>query len=128
MNLFDLLDSQPASKPPGGPSLTSPPVRGSAASTLPVGDRPIASASGANGSSKGGFDDLWTTSLASVGGQNNNASQGNNVKKSMLDLDREKTMNSLWNAPSAKLGSASPGQVTNSNAGSSKSVFDDLLG
>lgn len=127
MNLFDLLDSQPLSKPSVGASLMSPPVRATTTSAPPASNRPVAPPNGGSDGFKGGFDDLWTTSLAGVGGQQNNNNNSNSAKKSMLDLDREKTMNSLWNAPSAKPANT-PGQVAHSNAGSSKSVFDDLLG
>ena len=78
--------------------------------------------------SGGGFDDLWTTSLAGVGGSTGQIS-GSNSKKSMLDLDREKTMNSLWNAPGSSPAYGSTPTGSGAKAGAStKNAFDDLLG
>jgi hypothetical protein len=78
--------------------------------------------------SGGGFDDLWTSSLAGVGGSSGQTA-GANSKKSMLDLDREKTMNSLWNAPTASpTYVSSPIGATARPSASTKNVFDDLLG
>ena len=124
-NVFDLLNSQPSSKPL--PTFTNPsPVRASAGfASHPAAKTP----SGTGGSANGGFDDLWSSSLAGIGGQAaTHTSLGNQSKKSMLDLDREKTMNSLWNAPSAKSTAPSGNQGLSSNAGSSRTAFDDLLG
>lgn len=104
--------------------MSSPPVRSSAASAPPAANRAVnTTASGPNG----GFDDLWTTSLAGVGGQALNASSGNSTKKSMLDLDREKTMNSLWNAPGSRTSAPSAGQTKPSHSAGNH-AFDDLLG
>jgi hypothetical protein len=74
---------------------------------------------------------LWTTSLAGVGGQSSSYGPGaDNSKKSMLDLEREKTMTTLWNATSAKPTASS---FTAMPAGTkplnkTQNIFDDLLG
>lgn len=103
---------------PANPTLSKGMGQGASSSSGPSVPQP----------SGGGFDDLWTTSLAGVGGSTGQIS-GSNSKKSMLDLDREKTMNSLWNAPASSpaYGSTPTGSGARTG-GSTKNAFDDLLG
>lgn len=157
-NLFDLLDAVPTSAIPRTQQLSSAPPAYTAqqpaiSSFQPVQQKQPAYASYTLNSSStassaaapkpkpsgGGFDDLWTTSLGSIGGVG--VSPGATSKnKSIQELEREKTMASLWGATT----SPSPSTLTNaprgpalptmgSAAGSSKptsstTTFDDLLG
>jgi epsin len=127
-NLFDLLN-QGASKPAGQapaysgpspglsmPSLAPTPVsRPSYTSPAPA---PAPAAKPAP--TKSTFDDLFNTSLTSMGGQANGGQKAG--QKSMKDLEKEKSMNALW-APAGQ--SSQSGQVQNNK--SSGGGFDDLL-
>lgn len=139
-NLFDLLNSSSTSKPAGQsapgygantsfisapaapsgigmPSLAPQPVSRpsytspAASTTSAVSPKPAAS------SSKSTFDDLFNTSLTSMGGQTNNGQKPG--QKSMKDLEKEKSANALW-APSGSSNASAPPR---SNGGG----FDDLL-
>jgi hypothetical protein len=106
-DVFNLLDNLPPAQAAPRASPAKPVVY-SPVSAIP---KPAANVV----QSKGGFDDLWSLSLAGAGGISSPNGSSNTNKKSMLDLDREKTMNSLWGASPA-------------TKASSKSAFDDLLG
>jgi len=72
--------------------------------------------------SKSTFDDLFNTSLTSMGGQANGGQKAG--QKSMADLEKEKSMNALW-APVGQSSQAPQGQGQGSK--SSGGGFDDLL-
>ena len=127
-NLFDLLNqgaSKPSSQAPAYsgsspglsmPSLAPTPVsRPSYTSPAPA---PAPAAKPAP--SKSTFDDLFNTSLTSMGGQANGGQKAG--QKSMKDLEKEKSMNSLW-APAGQSSQSGQGQNNKSSGGG----FDDLL-
>lgn len=126
-NLFDLLNSnapKPAAQAPtysapssglSMPSLAPTPVsRPSYTSPAPT---PAPAAKPAP--SKSTFDDLFNTSLTSMGGQANGGQKAG--QKSMKDLEKEKSMNALW-APAGQSSQSGQGQNKSSGGG-----FDDLL-
>lgn len=96
-----------APQPVSRPSYTSP----VASTTSAISPKPAAAVS------KSTFDDLFNTSLTSMGGQANNGQKPG--QKSMKDLEKEKSANSLW-APS---GTGNASSANKSNGGG----FDDLL-
>lgn len=151
-NLFDLLNSNNPAKtsgpavpaagqrPPnyGGSTFTSPPAAAptmpSLAPAAPVSRQSFTSPSAAGtpaalspkptgGSNKSTFDELFASSLTSMGG----AANGNAQKpgtKTMKDLEKEKAMNSLWGAPA---GASKPSGQGTAAKPSNNGGFDDLL-
>lgn len=149
-NLFDMLDA-PSSVPaprqtqPQGMSMgafTSPPAyagngmggmgggmeMGMAVTPAPAPARPnytstpSASAKPAAAApSKGGFDDLWTSSLTSFSGAAPAAS-GTQAGKSIKELEREKMQASLWG------GGGQQGGQQKTPVKPTMGAFDDLLG
>lgn len=79
--------------------------------------KPAVTTTSSSGGGLGGFDDLWNTSLSSAGGSKPAASG----KKTIAEMEREKTMASLWGAPANN--ASSPAQQKPSSGG-----FEDLLG
>lgn len=133
-NVFDMLNPAPSqvqasasvqtTMRPGIPSSSS---RSSIPQSQPKPPTAAPSAS-KPASAAGGFDDLWGSSLASLGGGRPASQNSANTKKSMLDLDREKTMGSLWAAPGG--GSKPAGGASSSSTAQNKAndTFGDLLG
>ncbi|WWC95069.1 hypothetical protein V866_001921 [Kwoniella sp. B9012] len=107
------------------PSLASRPSYSSASSqvTAPPVTSPAAKPSGAST-----FDDLFTSSLTSMGGQSTNKQAGG--QKTIKDLEKEKTMNSLWGSSSTTQGQGGS-QAKNQQAQAAQNLsgggFDDLL-
>ncbi|KAJ9123094.1 hypothetical protein QFC22_001284 [Naganishia vaughanmartiniae] len=77
--------------------------------------KPASSSSGL-----GGFDDLWNTSLSSAGGSK--APANGSGKKTIAEMEREKSMASLWGSSGAAGGGSSAQQKPSSSG------FEDLLG
>ncbi|KAK8853491.1 hypothetical protein IAR55_004198 [Kwoniella newhampshirensis] len=145
-NLFDLLGSTstttPAVSAPRAPSLSgpafslptpnysSPPPAATPQAPMIVSRPSYSSASIAlspkpTGGSKSTFDDLFTTSLSSMGGRSTASSGQAGQGKSIKDLANEKASSSLWGpAPS----SGKPAQVQpQASAKPAGGDFDDLL-
>lgn len=153
-NLFDLLNSTSAVKPAapasdqrppsygnmmpsGNTNYSSPPAMPSIAPAAPVSRPSYTSSLGAatpaatatkptGNSTKSTFDDLFNTSLTSMGGATNGTAQKAGTK-SMKDLEQEKAMNSLWgpstsNGQAAKQAGQGSAPKPSGNGG-----FDDLL-
>lgn len=103
--------------PTSRPSYTSPPVAGASSALSPKATGGPSKASN--------FDDLFASSLTSMGGSANGNAQKPGTK-SMKDLEQEKAMNKLW-GPSP--GSQAP--KTSGSSGPAKPSggggFDDLL-
>ncbi|KAJ9107471.1 hypothetical protein QFC21_000924 [Naganishia friedmannii] len=141
-NVFDFLDAGvPASKPApssapayapassgfGAFGTSSPATYTAPATSSPIGQaRPLntmpqqnqAEAAGSS-SGLGGFDDLWNTSLSSVGGSKVPANGSG--KKTIAEMEREKSMASLWGSSGAAGGSSAQQKPSSSG-------FEDLLG
>jgi len=126
-NLFDLLN-QGASKPTGQAPAYSGPSPGLAKASIaptPVSRPSYTSPAQAPAPAakpaptKSTFDDLFNTSLTSMGGQANGGQKAG--QKSMKDLEKEKSMNALW-APAGQSSQSGQGQNKSSGGG-----FDDLL-
>jgi hypothetical protein len=103
------------------------------ASSTGTAVKPPATASSSKPSGgAGGFDDLWATSLSSLGAGVSPSSTGNGGKnKSIQELEREKATASLWgssststNAPRAP---AQPAMGASKPAAGPSTTFDDLL-
>jgi hypothetical protein len=126
-NLFDLLNSsaKPASQSSG--MMAPAPVMPSMAPAQPVSrpsytSPPATTAPAAKPApTKSTFDDLFNTSLTSMGGQANSGRKPG--QKSMKDLEKEKSMNALW-APAGQSSQSGQGQANKSGGGGG---FDDLL-
>jgi len=126
-NLFDLLNqgaSKPTSQAPAysgpSPGLSMPslaPTPVSRPSYTSPAQAPAPAAKPAP--TKSTFDDLFNTSLTSMGGQANGGQKAG--QKSMKDLEKEKSMNALW-APAGQSSQSGQGQNKSSGEG-----FDDLL-
>ena len=72
------------------------------------------------------FDDLWTTSLTSAGGQAK-ATTGAGAGKTIKDLEKEKAMDKLWGpTPTARPAQAA-GQSQPTSPAKPSGGFDDLL-
>ena len=128
-NLFDFLDAAPPAQ-----SKAAPPSYNFAQSSQPAPSMPAMTARPSNpqytpapttttsapkpsGSST--FDDLFTTSLTSMGGA---STQGKGTgMKSMGDMEKEKAMNKLW-GPTPGSGGQGGAQQKPASGG-----FDDLL-
>ena len=136
-NLFDLLNSGNASKPasaPAAPAISqNPPSYGNMMPSMtptPV-SRPsytsppatTASPKPAAPTNKSPFDDLFASSLTSMGGSTNGAQKTGT--KSMKDLEQEKATNALWGPSGGAQGSKPAGQSTAKPSGGGG--FDDLL-
>ncbi|KAJ9123834.1 hypothetical protein QFC24_003611 [Naganishia onofrii] len=141
-NVFDFLDAAaPASKsatsptPAYAPASTGFGALGASSSSYaaPAASSPVGQARPSNtmpqqtqakpassSSGLGGFDDLWNTSLSSVGG--NKAPANGSGKKTIAEMEREKSKASLWGSSSAGGGSSSAQQKPSSSG------FEDLLG
>jgi epsin len=131
-NLFDLLNSgasKPASQAPGynmSPSAPSPELSMPSLAPTPVSrpsytsPAPAPAPAAKPAPSKSTFDDLFNTSLTSMGGQANGGQKAG--QKSMKDLEKEKSMNALW-APAGQSSQGGQGQGNKSGGGG----FDDLL-
>lgn len=99
------------------PSLAPQPVS-RPSYTSPTAPTPAGAPKPAATSSKSTFDDLFNTSLTSMGGQANGGQKPG--QKSMKDLEMEKSANALW-APAKPAGQA-PASKSSGGGG-----FDDLL-
>jgi len=136
-NLFDFLDATPSTQPKAAPSLsfvqpsqpapsmpamTARPSYSSYTSPPPAASSTTSALSLKPTGGSSTFDDLFTTSLTSMGGSTSKA-KGAGVK-SMGDMEKEKAMNKLW-GPTAGAGGqqrSSGAQQKPANGG-----FDDLL-
>lgn len=103
------------------PSSAAPASISSLASTKPKA---------ASGGGMGGFDDLWSSSLGSFGSKpavGTSGAGGAAGKRSMADMEREKTQANLWGSGTG----GSFGTSNNSSVPPSKpagsNTFDDLL-
>lgn len=141
-NLFDLLNSGNTSKPAVPPAAPAPsqrppsygnmmpsmapaPVSRPSYTSPPVASTPSALSPKPTGtSSKSTFDDLFVSSLTSMGGSTNGGQKPG--PKSMKDLEKEKAMNSLW-GPSAGAQSSKPAGQAAPAKPSGGGGFDDLL-
>ncbi|KAJ9110436.1 hypothetical protein QFC19_001562 [Naganishia cerealis] len=148
-NVFDFLDAVPASNPatsPAPPAYAPAASSGSSASfgafggassspsshAAPAKSTPLAQPARPTGtmqnqgqakpasSGLGGFDDLWNTSLSSAGGSK--ASGNGSGNKTIAEMEREKTMASLWGSSTTTGGGGSAQQKSGSSG------FEDLLG
>ncbi|WVF67389.1 hypothetical protein IAT40_002145 [Kwoniella sp. CBS 6097] len=75
------------------------------------------------------FDDLFTSSLTSMGGKSTSTGQQAGQGKTIKDLEKEKTMNSLWGpTPTAQgSGQGQAAQQAQASKGGLGGDFDDLL-
>jgi hypothetical protein len=110
------------------PLTTSNPSYSSNSVSPPVTSRPTVSAAAKTGAST--FDDLWTTSLSSIGTNTNGPGsgvkptpQGGVQGKTIRDLEQEKALNQLWGSGTTTT-AAGAGASTQKSAGGG---FDDLL-
>ncbi|KAK4689446.1 hypothetical protein P7C73_g664, partial [Tremellales sp. Uapishka_1] len=137
-NIFDLLDSAPSSSPQvqsraPALSLSQPPMYTSQPSfTQPAYSKPqpaivpatasrpsyTSATSPKPAAAASTFDDLWATSLSSVGGTAPKV-QTQNGGKTIKDLEKEKAMSGLW-------GNGQPAQQQQQKPAGG-SLFDDLL-
>jgi hypothetical protein len=146
--LFDLLNNP--SKGLSGPPLSGPPLSGPPLSNPVLGSRPSMTPSApsytstpsvtspgaappgqgqAKPSSGSTFDDLWTTSLSTMG-KNGSAPKptpkAGTGGKTIRDLEQEQTMSKLWGPTTTTNANAN----ANANGAAQKSAgggFDDLL-
>ena len=142
-NLFDFLDSapsvatpttqakaappsytfaQPSQQAPTMPAITGRPSYSSYTSPPPASSAATSALSPKPTGGSSTFDDLFTSSLSSMGGASSKG-KGTGVK-SMGDLEKEKAMSGLWGS------SGGQGGQQGSNAQQQKPAsggFDDLL-
>ncbi|WVW86480.1 hypothetical protein I302_108528 [Kwoniella bestiolae CBS 10118] len=151
-NLFNLLNSNtssvpaptPASAPqkqapPPGYNFSSPPIaqtqapsfasRPSYSSTPSQVASPPVTSPAAKLAGASTFDDLFNSSLTSMGGQSTAKQAGG--QKTIKDLEKEKTMNSLWGSSTTSVSQNQGSQAKNQQAQAAKNLgggdFDDLL-
>lgn len=138
-NLFDMLNSGNASKPAAAaapahsqrppsygnmmPSMAPAPISRPSYTSPPTANAPSAVSPKPTGPSKSTFDDLFASSLTSMGGSTNGTQKTG--AKSMKDLEQEKAMNSLWGPSTGSQSSKPAGQAAPKPSGGSG--FDDLL-
>ena len=108
--------------PPLQPAMSSRPSYNTAPSTTSVRS-PSATVTSPKPSGST-FDDLWTSSITSAGGQAKTTAGAGMGNKTIKDLEKEKAMDKLW-GPAA--GAGSNAQKLQSPAKPSGGAFDDLL-
>lgn len=140
-NLFDLLNSGNTAKPAAAPTSSqrpssygnmmptmapAAPVSRPSYTSPPAASVPSAQSSKpTEASGKSTFDDLFASSLTSMGGTTNGTGQKAGTK-SMKDLEQEKAMSSLW-GPSPGAQSSKPAGQPAPAKPSGGGGFDDLL-
>ncbi|WWC64895.1 uncharacterized protein I303_107509 [Kwoniella dejecticola CBS 10117] len=119
---YNFSPQQPQSQAQAPPSMASRPSYSSGVTSPPVTSPPAKTGAST-------FDDLFNTSLTSMGGQSTANKQSGN--KTVADLQKEKTMSSLWGpTPTASQGQGQGGaaaQQQNANKNLGGGGFDDLL-